>query len=252
LVRAGRGGMICAHSAAESQMVEQPGREVRRSVLATHEFFEGLPAKLLDRLAERSRTVEHPAGGRIFSKGDEGFGLLAVLSGSVKISAAGEDGREIVLNRIGKGEVFGEIALLDGLPRTADAAAEAACSLLVLDRRDFLPLLMEEPAMGVRLLEVVSRRLRRTSEQVESLSFEAPPVRLAKALLRLAEAQASGAAEPRLIITQRELGQTIGLSREGTNKHLREWEGAGLIRLEKGACILLDRAALRRRTEPLP
>jgi CRP-like cAMP-binding protein len=118
----------------------------------------------------------------------------------------------------------------------------------MLDRRTFLPLLVEEPAIAVKLLAVVSRRLRRTSEQVESLSFEAPGVRLAKALFRLAEFQGAHVApRPRVNITQRELGQMIGLSRESTNKHLREWEVAGLITLEKGGCVICDPAALRRR-----
>ncbi len=229
-------------------MVERSHGADKRGILASHEFFEGLPVAILDRLAATSRTIHYPAGTRIFAKGDDGLGLLAVISGSVKISATAEDGREIVLNRIGKGEVFGEIALLDGLPRTADASALAACSLLVLDRRSFLPLLVEEPAIAVRLLEVVSRRLRRTSEQVESLTFEAPGVRLAKALFRLAGIQGAGATpQPRVAITQRELGQIIGLSRESTNKYLREWEVAGLITLEKGACVIRDPIALRRR-----
>jgi CRP/FNR family transcriptional regulator, cyclic AMP receptor protein len=229
-------------------MVERAYGVDKREILASHEFFERLPVQILDRLAAMSRTVAYAAGTSIFAKGDEGLGLLAVLSGMVKISATGEDGREVVLNRIGKGEIFGEIALLDGLPRTADASAMTACRLLMLDRRSFLPLLAEEPALGVRLLELVSRRLRRTSEQVESLSFEAAGKRLAKALFRLADMQGAGsAAEPRVTITQRELGDTIGLSRESTNKQLREWKTAGLIALEKGGCVIRDPVALRRR-----
>jgi CRP-like cAMP-binding protein len=219
----------------------------KRAILASHEFFEGLPDAALDGLAAMGRTTFYPAAATIFAKGDEGLGLLAVLDGIVKISVVAEDGRELVLNLIGRGELFGEIALLDGLPRTADASALTDCHLLELDRRSFLPLLRAEPLIAIRLLEVVSRRLRRTSEQAEGLSFERSSVRLAKALFRLAGLQkTSDMAQPRVEITQRELGQTVGLSRESTNKQLREWEAAGLIALEKGACVIRDPTGLRR------
>src|SRR5262245_44132031 len=196
-------------------MVDQARDIDKRATLAGLEFFEGLPAAALDRLAAASRTIDYPAGAPIFAKGDDGLGLMAVLSGTVKISVAAEDGREVVLTRIGRGEVFGEIALLDGLPRTADASAHSACRVLVLDRRSFLPLLAEQPIIAVGLLEIVGRRLRRTDEMVESLSFESPEARLAKELLRLSALQgAGGASQPRVVITQRELGQIIRLSRE--------------------------------------
>jgi CRP-like cAMP-binding protein len=95
------------------------------------------------------------------------------------------------------------------------------------------------------LLEVVSSRLRRTSEQVEDLSFGDLPVRLAKSLLRVADLQGTlGTPRPRIKITQKELGQTVGLSRERTNWYLRAWEKAGAISLEKGGCIINDRAQL--------
>src|SRR5918993_3157066 len=172
------------------------GLDDKRSVLAGHEFFKDLPPPALGRLAARARVATYPARAGIFAKGDEGRGLLAVMRGLVKISVLGEDGREVVLNRIGPGEVFGEVALLDGLPRTADATALEASELLVLDRRDFVPLLLEEPMIAVKLLEVLSRRLRRTSRQVESLSFEPPVVRLATTLLDLAEAQGTAGGAP--------------------------------------------------------
>ena len=108
-------------------------------ILARHEFFHGLPSPTVQRFASRVRQAHYPAGRRIFSKGDPGHGLLAVLSGVVKISVVSEDGKELALNLIGAGEIFGEIALLDGGPRTADATApitanfsswtDATCSL---------------------------------------------------------------------------------------------------------------------------
>jgi CRP/FNR family transcriptional regulator, cyclic AMP receptor protein len=216
------------------------------AILAQHDFFRGLPESLIRRLASRAHQAQYTQGSRIFSKGEEGQGLLAVLSGVVKISAVSEDGKEIVLNLIGQSEIFGEIALLDGGARTADATALTDCQLLLLDRRDVLPLLREDSSVAIRLLEVVSSRLRRTSEQVEDLSFGDLSVRLAKALLRLAELQNTLRADrPRVSITQKELAHAIGLSRERTNWYLRAWERAGYIQLEKGGCIINNKDQLR-------
>ena len=209
------------------------------ALLRKHDLFCDLPDAAVQQLTAHARTLAYRAGDPIFSKGDEGHGLLAVLSGVVRISAPSDDGREIVLNLIRENEIFGEIALLDGGPRTANATALTDCSLLNLDRRDFVQLLMREPIVAVRVLEVVCKRLRRTSNQVEELNFGDIRVRLAKALLSVAKAQKTDVMpEPRLRITQKALGNIVGLSRETTNRHLREWENAGLLALEKGECII--------------
>lgn len=218
----------------------------KQAILTNHEFFRDLSPAIMQRLVSHARVVSYPSGRSIFHKGDDGHGLLAVLSGVVKISAPSDDGKEIVLNLIGPNEVFGEIALLDGQPRTADATALTACELVFLDRRDFLPILTAEPAVAIKLLEIVSRRLRRTSKQVEDITFVDVTARLAKALLQLAAAQDATGPQPRIQITQKELGATIGLSRESTNRHLREWEEKGYIALEKGACVIKNRDRLLR------
>ena len=211
------------------------------AILARHEFFRGLPTPIVQRLASHARPARYPLGRRIFSKGDPGHGLLAVLSGIVKVSVVSDEGREVVLNLIGADEIFGEIALLDGGPRTADATALSDCELLLLDRRDLLPILIEEPSVSIKLLEVVSNRLRQTSQQVEDLSFGLMSARLAKALLRLADLQrVRNAARPRVTITQKELGNAVGLSRERTNWYLRAWQKAGYIVLEKGRGTIND------------
>ena len=216
----------------------------KRSVLVRHQFFRDASASALDRLAAHARLVAYPAGARIFRKGDPGAGLLAVLSGLVRISVPSHDGREIVLNIVGANDIFGEVALLDGHPRTADATAVTRCQLLALDRRDFVTVLQEEPAFAIKLLELVSQRLRRTSEQVEDLTFSDLPTRLAKAILRLADLQGARGENGRVIATQKELGRTIGFSRESTNKCLRDWEESGHVTLEKGACTIRNRAFL--------
>ena len=217
----------------------------KRPILGRHEFFHGAPAAVLDRIAAHTRLVSYSPGQSIFRKGDQGLGLLIVISGIIKISAPSPDGKEIVLNLISPNEICGELALLDGEPRTADATAVTNCLVLALDRRDFLGVLRDEPSLSIRLLAIVSRRLRRTSEQVEDLALSCVAARLAKALWRLAEIQEiADAEEPRIAITQKELGRAVGLSRESTNRHLRRWERAGLIEIEKCACIIKDRHSL--------
>jgi CRP/FNR family transcriptional regulator, cyclic AMP receptor protein len=149
------------------------------------------------KLAVHARLIGYPVGATIFAKGDPGLGLLAVVSGLVRISVPAKGGKEVVLRLVGANEVFGEIALLDGGPRTAVATAATQCRLLSLDHRDFIPVLKDEPALAIRLLGLISHRLRQTSEQVEDISFGDPQKRLAKALLRLAEVQgAAQAARP--------------------------------------------------------
>ena len=210
----------------------------KRAILARHAFFQDASPRILDRLATRARWATYAPGQVIFRKGDAGLGLFAVLSGLVRISLPSENGRELVLRLIGPNEVFGEITLLDGGQRTADASAAANCHLLFLDRRDFLAALSDEPGFGIKLLAFLCQRLRQTSEQVEDLTFADPSIRLAKALLQLAERQrTANAAEIRVSTTQKELGVAIGLSRESTNKYLREWERGGHIALQKGACV---------------
>ena len=224
----------------------------KADILTRHEFFSGLPDKLIQQLAAHARSIAYSAGEPIFHKGEEGHGLFAVLSGTVRISAPSEDGKEILLNLIRKGEIFGEIALLDGGLRTADASAIEDCILMVVDRRDFVNALMQEPAAAVKLLEVVCRRLRRTTKQVEELTFGALPKRLANALLQIAGVQGSIiSSKPMLKITQKELGNLVGLSRESTNRQLREWENAGLLILGKGVCIIKDPRRLTRLAEGL-
>jgi CRP/FNR family cyclic AMP-dependent transcriptional regulator len=218
----------------------------KRTVLARHEFFREVPPGVIERLASHARLSSEPAGRVLFRKGDEGTGLLAVLSGIVRITVPSGDGKEIVLNMIGPNQIFGEIALLDGGPRTADAVAATKCQLLTLDRRDFLGVLQDYPTFAIRLLALVSVRVRQTSEQVEDMTFADPQTRLAKALLRLADVQGvAGSDQPRVTITQKDLGWTVGLSRESTNKWLREWEQAGYVELGKGTCVIRQRGFLQ-------
>jgi CRP-like cAMP-binding protein len=164
---------------------------------------------------------------------------MGVLAGAVKISMASADGRNIVLNIIRAGEIFGEIALLDGHPRTADATAMSDCELMVLERREFIPFLRSQPDVTLKMMEILCSRLRRTSEQVQDVTFLSLPIRLAKALLELVSRTGSTSPTSKIAITQREISQIVGRSRESTNKQLRAWEKRGWVRLQWGGVTVL-------------
>jgi CRP-like cAMP-binding protein len=159
----------------------------------------------------------------------------------VEVLVPSAEGKNAVINLINAGEIFGEIALLDGRPRTADALAFTDCTLMVLERRDFLPLLREQPEIAVKLLEILCGRIRRTTEQVEEIMFLDLEGRLAKALLRL---EKSSQTPNRIAITQRALSEIVGVSREETNKQLQLWSRDAIVRLERGGIVVLRADAL--------
>jgi CRP/FNR family cyclic AMP-dependent transcriptional regulator len=217
----------------------------RRAILRGHPLFSGLAAEIIDRLCAYAIMKEVKSGETIFTKGEPGQSMFAVCSGTVKISVPSSEGKDAVFNFINQGGIFGEIALLDGHPRTADAIAATRCQLMRIDRRDFLPLLRSHPELAAKIIEVLCTRLRHTSEQVEDIVFLDLPGRLAKALLRLASGRDASAKSQKITITQREIGQVIGMSRESTNKQLRDWQRRKWIRLERGGIVILQHAALK-------
>jgi CRP-like cAMP-binding protein len=211
----------------------------RLAILRDDPLFGQLGADTLARLASYAHTKAVSAGGAIFARGDAGTSLFAVLRGTVRISNQSADGKDAVLNMISAGGIFGEIALLDGQPRTADAFAASDCELMQIDRRDFVPLVRENPEIALKLIEILCGRIRHTSEQVEDMTFLDLPGRLAKTLLWLSS-QPGSATTRKVSITQREIGQIIGMSRESTNKQLREWEDKKWVKLERGGVVVLD------------
>jgi CRP/FNR family cyclic AMP-dependent transcriptional regulator len=172
--------------------------------------------------------------------------MMAVVTGTVRIVAPSPQGKEIVLGELKAGEVFGEIALLDGGERSADAVALTNCELVALERRDLMAALQRNPEACLRLLEVVCKRLRETDERITEIAFFELPVRLAKVLLRTTvhAAGSARAANPKVALSQRELGNMIGGTRESVNRCLRGWQRRGIIRLAKGWIILENPAAL--------
>ena len=214
------------------------------AVLRGHPVFGALEPAQLEQLVSYARTRRVAAGTTLFSKGDPGTELFAVSAGTVKISVPAPDGREAMFNLLHPGEIFGEIALLDGRPRTADAMAMTDCELTVIERRDFLAFVHGEPNVALQLIALLCERLRIASEHYEEVVFLDLPTRLARILLQLADQTEAGAAEPKLKITQREISQMLGSTRESVNKQLRAWSKRGVIALERGGIVVYRLATL--------
>jgi CRP-like cAMP-binding protein len=206
-------------------------------LLGRNPLFSQLSPEIRRHLSTYAKVKRYDQGAVIFEKGDPGTSLFAICKGIVKVSVPSREGRDAVFSLLAEGEIFGEIALLDGQPRTADALAFTDCEVMMIDRRDFAPLLATQPDLALRIIEVLCARLRRTTEQVEDLMFLDLKGRLIKTLLRL-----SAAANPpgTIPMTQRELAQIVGLSREEINKQLRVWAKNGCLRLERRAIVVLQ------------
>lgn len=216
-------------------------------VLAGHFLLKHLEREERHRLANTARLSHHTRGAMIFQKGDPGDSMMAVIRGRVKICCHSMDGKELVLSIINKGGLFGEIALLDGEPRTADAVALEETDLLVLDRSQLMPVLTARPDLAFRIIGVLCKRLRTTSEHLEDTLFLEASSRFARALKRLGDAFGKpGPQGLRLDIklSQQQLGCLVGVSRESVNKLLNEWQRAGVIEMDAGHIVIRDTRAL--------
>jgi CRP-like cAMP-binding protein len=188
----------------------------------------------------------------VFLKGDPGTAFYVIASGRVKITLTSADGKELILRRLGSGSFFGELALLDDEPRSADAIATESTVLLVLQRDTFRQFLAEHPGVATNLLSTVSHWLRRNADQIQDATFLDVPARLARVLLELAvEPGSSEEPRPGAVIRDRmkqgELAALVGATRESINKWLGSFERQGLISYEKGQITLLRPSALKQR-----
>jgi len=224
-----------------------------RAVLAQCGLFRRLSDNEREALFTRARTQRYAANESIFLMGSPGDSMVAVLKGTIRISVPSSDGKEIVLAILGPGEICGEIALLDGKERTADARAATDCSVVVLERRDVLAFFSQYPDAWSKLIDVLCERLRTADQQMAEFALSPVPVRLAKALLRLATSEGqpvNGRPVERIHLTQRELGNVIGATRESVNKYLRAWQRKGCVRIADRLIVITNRAAVEDLTEP--
>jgi CRP/FNR family cyclic AMP-dependent transcriptional regulator len=224
--------------------INDPMADDGRRLLQACGLFRGLDDETRRQLVSRTHRRRHAAGDVIFRIGSPGQSMIAVLTGTVRVTVPSSQGKEIVLAELGAGEVCGEIALLDGKERTADAIALTNCDLIVLERRDMLTFIEQHPGVALKLLAVLCERLRQTDEQIAEIAFLELPVRLAKALLRAGRAAAASKQEVKLSLSQRALASMIGGTRESVNRCLRDWHRRGIVRLKEGWIIIAQPAAL--------
>ncbi|MFZ5870413.1 MAG: Crp/Fnr family transcriptional regulator [Actinomycetota bacterium] len=200
-------------------------------------------------LASMTR-VELRRGQTLFTEGDAGDRLFVITSGKIKLGRTSADGRENLLAVLGPGEMFGELSLFDPGPRTATGTAVSDATLVALGHEDLRAWLSTRPDVAQHLLRALAKRLRRTNEALADLVFSDVPGRVAKALLDLSERFGRQTDAGVLVaheLTQEELAQLVGASRETVNKALADFAGRGWIRLEARAVVLLDVERLRRR-----
>jgi len=221
-----------------------------RTLIERNSLFRGLAAATLERVVQLATRRSYEEGATVFLRGDPGDALFGVMTGRVRISASRAGGKEVFLNIMEPGDAFGEIALLDGSPRTATATAMARSELMILRREPFFELLRVEPQLATHLIQLLCKRVRWTAELMEDSALLGPPARLAKRLLTLASVHGRETPEgTRLTLSQEELAQFLGLSRQMVNQHLQTWRGKGWLALGRGSVTLLDARSLQKLTQ---
>lgn len=218
-----------------------------KTVIERNQLFRGLATATIERIAALATRKAYAQGAVVFMRGDPGDSLCGVVSGRVRISASRRGGREVFLNIMGPGDAFGEIALLDGKPRTATATALARTELIILRRDRFAELLASEPSLARHLIQLLCERVRWTAQLMEDSALLGVPARLAKRVLSLARLPGGDPARgSKVSISQEELAQFLGLSRQVVNQHLQVWKQEGWITSGRGSITLADVRALER------
>jgi CRP/FNR family transcriptional regulator, cyclic AMP receptor protein len=231
-------------------VVERTVVDEQVGTLGSSPLFAALDDEAQGDLRRRMDEVKLGRGDTLFSEGDPGDRLYVVSQGKVKLGRTASDGRENLLAVLGPGEMFGELSLFDPGPRTATATAVTAATLHGLGHDDLEPLLLQRPEVAGRLLAALARRLRRTNEAMGDLVFRDVPGRVAKALLDLASrfgVETDDGLRVTHDLTQEELAQLVGASRETVNKALADFASRGFLRLEGRAVVILDIERLSRR-----
>lgn len=218
-----------------------------RQTLSDSDWFRDLPDDIVAQLAAIAMHRRLGDGELLFAKGDAADGLYGVITGRVRISTAGSDGRELIVNLFEPGGWFGEISMFDGLPRTHDARAVGVTELLLIPRERFLSLLVERPTLYPHFLRMLCSKLRRSFAWIEYEAFLPLPARVALRLLELARAYGEETPEGTLIrlhLPQEELGRMLNVSRQSISKELNALRERGCIHIEYGRVLVRDRAAL--------
>jgi CRP/FNR family transcriptional regulator, cyclic AMP receptor protein len=229
-------------AAARGETVNTAAANEASSLLGKCLFFRALEAPEQNELAAHAKARSFAANEPICHVGDPGSSMMGVLVGTVRIWLPSPKGRDVILTDLGAGELFGEIALLDGKPRSANATALTRCELLILERRDVLPFLERSPTACLKLMQLLCARIRRSDERMAEIAFFDLPARLARVLMRAAP---QGRALPKLSLSQREMAEMSGATRENVNRCLREWQRHGIVEMKDRWTVILKPEALQ-------
>jgi len=219
-------------------------------VLKRAGLFQGVDADDVEALGEHFEIIDVPRGAVVFHEGEPGDSLYIVISGKIKLGRRSSDGRENLVAVMGPADQFGELSLFDPGPRTSTAVAVTDAQLARLPKDALHQWIIDKPRLGLQMLRAVARRLRRTNTMLADLIFVDVPGRVAKRLLQLAQRFGSvegGHLRVTHDLTQEELAQLVGASRETVNKALADFAQRGWLRLEGKSVVILDRERLSRR-----
>jgi CRP/FNR family transcriptional regulator, cyclic AMP receptor protein len=208
-------------------------------ILKMNPIFAELGGDELQRISSLCHTRQLAAGELLFRKGDPGNALFGIRRGQIRIETGTSGGRRLTLNFMGPGDLFGEVALLDGESRTAAATAGEPTELFVLRREDFLACLEREPKAAIKLIRLLCRQIRWQSERMEEGMLQPLPVRLARRLCALASDFGS-----EVHISQEQLGIFVGAARESGNRQLQLWRRDGILDLQRGRILLRNMTKL--------
>lgn len=203
-------------------------------------LFDATP-ELRATLEELATEVNLKKGEQLFDQGDDGDALFAVASGTLEVSVTSEDGRKLVLDVMRPGALLGEIALFDPGVRTAAVSALEPSVLLRLKNADLINEIKKTPELGIDLLRLAGRRMRWMSGQIGDQVFLPLPTRLARKVLYLTPGKGD-----MLEISQAQLAEFVGATREAVSKTLGEWKRAGVVAPSRGGIVVVDRHALQR------
>lgn len=219
------------------------------ALLRRNRLFGVLQPAEMDAVLAFARRQRMSAEARIFAKGDPGDSMYAVLRGQLAVQTESAEAKLMLLNILREGDVFGEIAMLDGGERTATVVATETCELLRVDRSDFLPFLEARPDLCIRLMGVLCERVRWTSSIIEDTVFLNVTRRLAKRILMLAQSYGRKAEDGVRIATflsQEDVANMLGVSREIVNKTIRSFQSSGAISYRNGYMVVHDQEFLER------
>jgi CRP-like cAMP-binding protein len=220
-----------------------------RKLLQYSEILELFPLNIRNTIYAKAEYKEYRKGEYVFKIGDDGQFMSGVVEGRLRMGVTSLEGKEMLVTMVNRGEVFGEMSILDDLPRAVDVQAETDCRLLMLKREDILPILRTNPDAMHALIRVTCFRMRRYLQIMELIALQALPARLGRYLLRLAQdygVEKEGKVVIRANMSQAAIGQHVAVSRESVNKQLHDFADKGLLSLNGNDIVLNDIERLKK------